>query len=189
VVADLVALLFPASLFENSIPRELTTGHTSEQNAVVERANRAIMKGVRSSLYHSQLSMSFWAEGVMYIVYKLNRASSRVHDDLTPFEIYTSMNPLYLIFFYLATQSLCTYLISYARIWMQNVVETYSLGYSDESKDYRVWDSTKKQVVTTRDIVFDERAFLQIPKYTELPSLSTASTSQVLINSRYTSTF
>jgi hypothetical protein len=62
VVADLVALLFPASLFENNIPRELTTGHTSEQNAVVERANRTIMKGVRSSLYHSQLSMSFWAE-------------------------------------------------------------------------------------------------------------------------------
>lgn len=63
----------------------------------------------------------------MYIVYTLNGTSSRVHDDLTPFEIYTSINPLYLIFVYLGAQSLCTYLISYARIWMQKVVQTYSL--------------------------------------------------------------
>ena len=50
---------FLAYLSENNIRRELTTSYTPEQNAVVERANRTIMEGVRSSLYHSQLPMSF----------------------------------------------------------------------------------------------------------------------------------
>ena len=50
---------FLAYLSNNNIRRELTTSYTPEQNAVVERANRTIMEGVRSSLYHSQLPMSF----------------------------------------------------------------------------------------------------------------------------------
>lgn len=55
------------------------------------------------------------------------------------------------------------------------------VGYSEESKGYRVWDSAKKLMVTTRDLVFDEKTFLQIPKSTEVSSLNYSSPPQILI--------
>ena len=168
-------------LSDNNIRRELTTSYTPEQNAVAERSNRTIMEGVRSSLYHSQLPMSFWAEAVVYIVYTLNRTCSRVHGDTTPFELYTGIKPSLShmrpfgcpVFVYIPAQ-------------LQKKLDAKSrrgifVGYSEESKAYRVWDFDKKQVVTTRDLIFDETAFLQIPKSNEVPTITSSSSSPVLI--------
>ena len=168
-------------LSDNNIRRELTTSYTPEQNAVAERSNRTIMEGVRSSLHHSQLPMSFWAEAVVYIVYTLNRTCTRVHGDKTPFELYTGIKPSLShmrpfgcpVFVYIPAQ-------------LRKKLDAKSrrgifVGYSEESKAYRIWDSAKKQVVTTRDLIFDEAAFLQIPKSTEVPSITSSSPSQVLI--------
>lgn len=173
--------VFLKYLSENNIRRELTTSYTPEQNDVAERSNRTIMEGVRSSLYHSQLPMSFWAEAVVYIVYTLNRTCSRVHGDKTPFELYTCIKPSLShmrpfgcpVFVYIPAQ-------------LRKKLDAKSrrgifVGYSEESKAYRIWDSAKKHVVTTRDLIFDETAFLQIPKSTEVPSITSSSPSQVLI--------
>ena len=173
---------FNAYLSENHIRRELTTSYTPEQNVVAERANRTIMEGVRSSLYHSQLPLSFWAEAVVYIVYTLNRTCSRVHGDTTPFELYTGIKPSLShlrpfgcpVFIHISTQ-------------LRKKLDAKSqkgifLGYFEESKAYKIWDSEKKQIVTTRDLVFDESALLQTPKSTEIPLLnSSPSIPQVLI--------
>ena len=108
--------VFSAYLSENNIRRELTTSYTPEQNVVVERANRTIMEGVRSSLYYSQLPMSFWAEAVVYIVYTFNRTCSRVHGAHTPFELYTGLKPsLSLIYVLSAVQFSSTFQIIFAR--------------------------------------------------------------------------
>ena len=139
------------------------------------------MEGVRSSLYHSQLSMSFWAEAVVYIVYTLNRTCSRVHGDKTPFELYTGIKPS---LSHMRPFGCPVYV--YIPAPLRKKLDAKSrrgifLGYSEESKAYRIWDSTKKQVVTTRDLIFDETAFLQIPKSTEVPSITSSSPPQVLI--------
>ena len=172
---------FLTYLSENNIRRELTNSYTPEQNVVAERANRTIMEGVRSSLYHSQLPLSFWAEAVVYIVYTFNRTYSRVHGNHTPFELYTSIKP-----------SLshhrpfgCPVYVNIP-VQLRKKLDAKSrqgifVGYAEESKGYRVWDSTKHQIVTTRDLVFDERAFLQIPKTSAVLPLTSSSPSPVLI--------
>ena len=120
---------FTAYLSENHIRRELTTSYTPEQNAVAERANRTIMEGVRSSLYHSQLPLSFWAEAVVYIVYTLNRTCSRVHGDLTPFEMYTGIKPsLSLIYDHSVVLFLSTFPLNSERNLMPRVVRGYLWG-------------------------------------------------------------
>ena len=172
---------FSTYLSDNNIRMELTTSYTPEQNSVVERANRTIMEGVRSSLYHSQLPLSFWAEAVVYIVYTLNRTCSRVHGIHTPFELYTGIKPS---LSHLRPFGCPVYV--YIPDQLRKKLDAKSrrgifLGYSEESKGYRVWDSTKKQVITTRDLVFDESAFLQIPKTSVDLPLPTSSPSQVLI--------
>ena len=172
---------FLAYLSENNIRRQLTTSYTPEQNAVAERANRTIMEGVCSSLYHSQLPMSLWAEVVVYIVYTLNRTCFRVHGDLTPFELYTGIKPSVShlrpfgcpVFIHIPTHLR-------KKLDAKSRQGTF-VGYFEESKGYRVWDSVKKQIVTTRDIVFDEHAFLHIPKSTDMPSITSSPTPQVLI--------
>ena len=172
---------FSTYLSDNNIRRELTTSYTPEQNAVVERANRTIMEGVRSSLYHSQLSMIFWAEAVVYIVYTLNRTCTRVHGSHTPFELYTGIKPS---LSHLRPFGCPVYI--YIPAQLRKKLDAKSrrgifLGYSEENKGYRVWDSAKQQVVTTRDLVFDEKAFLQAPKSSTIPPLITSPSSQVLI--------
>ena len=168
-------------LSDNAIRRELTASYTPEQNAVAERANRTIMEAVRSSLYHSQLPMSFWAEAVVYVVYTLNRTCTRVHGDKTPFELYTGFKPSLShmhpfgcpVFIYIPAQ-------------LRKKLDAKSrrgvfVGYSEESKAYIVWDSVKKQVITTRDVIFDETACLHNSNSPEVPSLPSSSPSQVLI--------
>ena len=166
---------FSAYLSENNIRRELTTSYTPEQNAVVERANRTIMEGVRSSLYYSQLPMSFWAEAVVYIVYTLNRTCSRVHGDHTPFELYTGLKPS---LSHLRPFGCPVFIHIPDHLRKKLDVKCRQgifVGYSEESKAYRVWDSDKRQVVTTRDVVFDEQAFLQIPKSAAVLSITSPS--------------
>ena len=172
---------FSKYLSENNIRRELTTSYTPEQNVVVERENQTIMEGVRNSLYYSQLPMSFWAEVVVYIVYTLNRTCSRVHGDNTPFELYTGLKPS---LSHLRPFGCPVFIHILAHLRKKLDVKCRRgifVGYSEESKAYRVWDSTKRQVVTTRDIVFDEQAFLQIQKSAEMPSVNSAPPPQVLI--------
>ena len=172
---------FSTYLSENNIRRELTTSYTPEQNAVVERANRTIMEGVRSSLYYSQLPMSFWAEAVVYIVYTFNRTCSRVHGAHTPFELYTGLKPS---LSHLRPFGCPVFIHIPDHLRKKLDVKCRKgvfVGYSDESKAYRVWDSDKQQVITTRDLVFDEHAFLKIPTTSEVPSITTTSPPQVLI--------
>lgn len=141
--------VFLRYLSNNNIRRELTTSYTPEQNAVVERSNRTIMEGVRSSLYHSQLPLSFWAEVVVYIVYTLNGTCSRVHGQQTPFELYTCIKPS---LSHLRPFGCPVYV--YIPAQLRKKLDAKSrcgifVGYSNESKGYRVWDPTKKQVGTT----------------------------------------
>ena len=131
---------FSAYLSDNHIRRELTTSYTPEQNVVVERANRTIMEGVRSSLYYSQLPMTFWAEAVVYIVYTLNRTCSRVHGTHTPFELYTGLKPS-LSHLRPFGCPVFIHIPDHLRKKLDvKCSEGIFVGYSEESKAYRVWD-------------------------------------------------
>ena len=125
--------------------------------------------------------MSFWAEAVVYIVYTLNRTCTRVHGIHTPFKLYTGIKPS---LSHLRPFGCPVYV--YIPDQLRKKLDAKSrkgifLGYSEESKGYRVWDSAKQQVVTTRDLVFDENAFLNNPKSSTNPPLTSSPSSHVLI--------
>jgi hypothetical protein len=99
-----------------------------------------------------------------------------------PLSFTQDLNHLSLIYVLLAVQFSFTFQITYARSSIDvKCRKGIFVGYSEESKAYRVWDSDKRQVVTTRDLVFDEQAFLKIHTSTEVPSLTSHSPPQVLI--------
>jgi hypothetical protein len=152
--------VFDKFLADNFIKRELTAPYTLEQNAVVERDNRTVMEGVRSSIYQAKIDVSFWTEAVIYIVYTLNRTGTRLLGNYTPYELFTGnkpsvshMKPFGCPVYFMIPDKL--------RKKLEPKVRTgIFLGYSDETKGYRVWDNQKTQVVISHDITFDEEKLI-----------------------------
>lgn len=171
---------FRAYLLDRHIRHETTTPYTPQQNGVAERENRTIMEGVRSCLHHSRLSFKFWAEAVSYIVYTLNRTSTRLLDDFTPYEAWTDqipsvshMRPFGCLCYIHVPDALRKKLDPKSRRGL-------FMGYADNSKAYRVWDIEKKTVVLSRDVHFDERSFQDSDQSSQASSSSQNSASDFI---------
>ena len=57
------------------------------QNGLAERMNRTIVESARSMMFHSNLSVNFWAEAVNTAVYLKNRSP------ITPYECLFNRKP------------------------------------------------------------------------------------------------
>ena len=134
---------FDQYLAAHSIRREYTAPYTPEQNFVVERENRTVMEGVRSCLHQARINIRFWAEAVQYLVYTLNRTGTRILSDYTPFEAYFGVPPSVS---HLRPFGCPTYVHIPApsrRKLDPKAQQGIFVGYSDESKAFRIWISTK----------------------------------------------
>lgn len=70
---------------EAGIVRHYTAPYTPQQNnGVVERRNRTIMKMPRSFLKGKDLLAMFWGEAVRHAVYVLNRLPTRAFTHMKP---------------------------------------------------------------------------------------------------------
>ena len=67
------------------IHHEQTVPKTPEQNNVVERMNRTLVKSVRSMLADAHLPHKFWAEALSTAVYLCNRSSTKAVSGKTPY--------------------------------------------------------------------------------------------------------
>ncbi len=147
-------------LAENGIQHQLTVAYTPQQNGVAERMNRTIMDLVRSMLHSSGLPKEFWGEAVATAVYIRNRVSSQTLPvGTTPYHRWMGKSPD----------------LSYIRIfgckcWFvipkihTNKLDRRSkpgimLGYSTQSKGYKIWDTEAQTIIVSRDVKFDESSF------------------------------
>ncbi|CAL9094550.1 unnamed protein product [Musa textilis] len=142
---------------ENGIQRELIAPYTPEQNDVAERKNRTVIEMTRSLLKGKHLSNQFWSEAVATAVYLLNISPTKVVMNQTSFEAWYGIKPSvsYIRIF-------CC--IAYALVNLQNhhkldeKSEKYILiGYSLQSKAYRLYNLVSGKVIIDRNVVFDER--------------------------------
>ena len=143
---------------ENDIHRELTIPYTPEQNGVAERKNRTVVEMARSLLKGKHLPNQFWAEAVATAVYLLNISPTKAVMNRTPFEAWYGMKPSVRhlrIFGYIA----------YALVNSQNhhkldekSEKCILIGYSLQSKAYRLYNPVSGKVIINRNVMFDERA-------------------------------
>ena len=77
----------------NGIQRQLTVRHTPLQNGVAEKKNRTIEEMKRRMLKGKGLPNKFWAETVKTATYILNRFSTKVVRNQTPFEAWHKRKP------------------------------------------------------------------------------------------------
>ncbi|UYV61249.1 hypothetical protein LAZ67_1004106 [Cordylochernes scorpioides] len=75
------------------IVHELTAPYTPEQNGISERNNRTIVESARCLLHGRKMPLELWAEAVNTAVYLLNRCTTKVLGNSTPYEIWYKRKP------------------------------------------------------------------------------------------------
>lgn len=144
---------FEDFLRSEGIQHQLSVEYTPEQNGVAERRNRTFLDMARCMLLQSGLPPKFWAEAVLTATYLRNRCPSRSLNGETPHKIWTGKIPTAAHFQIFGTKG---YMLNKANKgkFDQRSIECIFVGYSTESKAYRLWDSKSQKIRRSRDVKF-----------------------------------
>lgn len=146
---------------KEGIKRQLTVSRSPQQNGVAERKNRTIVEMARSMLKGKNLPNILWAEAVHTAAYILNRSPTKAVRSKTPYEAWTGRKPQVsnLKVFGCPAYSLNK---SPSKDKFDEKGEKFLfVGYSDESKGYRLINPVNKKLVVARDVIFDEMTVLE----------------------------
>ena len=156
---EYISLEFKSYLQEHGIQHQLTVAYTPQQNGVAERMNRTLLDCVRSLIHTAQLDKNFWAEALSTAVHIRNRVTSRsLPHNTTPYQRWMGKIPdlSYLRVF----GCKCWFVIPKARVKKLDArsKEGLMMGYSNQSKGYKIWDIEASKLIISRDVTFDERS-------------------------------
>ena len=128
---------------EKGIKHEFSTTYTPEQNGVVERKNRTLIEMARSMLDEYKVSDSFWAEAINTACHASNRLYCHRFFNKTPYELLNGRKPN--ISYFRVFGCKCYILRKGSRLskFQSKCDEGFLLGYSSNSKAYRVHNKSK----------------------------------------------
>ncbi|GJW83876.1 ribonuclease H-like domain-containing protein [Tanacetum coccineum] len=138
------------------IKREYSNARTPQQNGVAERKNRTLIEAARTMLADSFLPNTFWAEAVSTACYVLNRVLVTKPHNKTPYELLTGKLPIisYIRPFGCHVTILNT--IDHLGKFAGKSDEGFLVGYSLQSKAFRVYNLETKRVEENLHITFLE---------------------------------
>jgi hypothetical protein len=151
---------FEDYLKSKGIHHELAVPNSPQKNGVAEQINRTLMESARCMIAHAKLPDRYWEEAVATAAYLRNRLPTKAFKEkTTPFERWYERKP-----------NLCHLKI----FWMhgfahipgsqrnkmsKKTIKLRFVGYSSQSKGYRLIDDETGKVVIRRDVVFNEEDF------------------------------
>lgn len=144
-------------LESRGIQRETTAPYTPEQNGKSERDNRTIIESARTMLLAKDLPPTLWAEATNTAVYIMNRTSKSAAGDITPYELWVGKQPSLdhiRIFGSEAYMHIPKQLTTKFDAKSKRVI---LVGYARDSTNYRLYDPVTKKVLTSRDVIFNEK--------------------------------
>ncbi|GJS67303.1 retrovirus-related pol polyprotein from transposon TNT 1-94 [Tanacetum coccineum] len=141
---------------EEGIEHQTSTPRTPEQNGVVERRNRTLVEAARTMLSASKLPLSFWAEAVATACYTQNRSIIISTHGKTTYHIINDRKP--------SIKHLHIFgCICYITRDGENLDKMKEkgdpcvmVGYSTQSKGYRVYNKRTRLIAESIHIKFDE---------------------------------
>lgn len=149
---------FHAFLASKGIAHQCTVPYTPQQNGKAERFNRTVMEMARCMLKGKGLPNKFWMEALQCSNYVLNRCPKKALQKYgrTPFEMWTGRKPSVKGFKVFGC-------LSYALVPQHQrgklddkAVRCIFVGYSSESKGYRLYHPGTQKILTSRDVTFAE---------------------------------
>ena len=151
---------FDIYLQSRGIHHELSAPYSPAQNGVAERFNRTLMESARTMMAQAGLSEHYWAEAVATAAYLRNRVPTRSLKKTTPYEKWYGRKPD--LSHIRVFGCMC-----YAYIPDTNRKGKLSkkadkrccIGYSLQTKGYRLFDEGTSKVLVRRDVIFNEVDF------------------------------
>ncbi|GJR19185.1 retrovirus-related pol polyprotein from transposon TNT 1-94 [Tanacetum coccineum] len=145
-----------AYLKEEGIEHQTSTPHTSEQNDVDERRNHTLVEAARTMLSASKLPLFFWVEAIATACYTQNRSIIILTHKKTSYHIINDRIP--------SIRHLHIFsCICYLTIDGENLDKMKEkgdpcvlVGYSTQSKGYRVYNKRTRLIVESIHLLIDE---------------------------------
>ncbi|KAI3715061.1 hypothetical protein L6452_22027 [Arctium lappa] len=141
---------------EKGIERQYSAPRTPQQNGVAERRNRTLIEAARSLLAYSKLPITFWAEAVNTACYVQNRVLVVKPKNKTPYELLTKRKPF--IGFFKPFGCPCTILNTKSHLgkFDSKADDGFLVGYSSQSKAYRVFNSSSRIIEESDNVICNE---------------------------------
>nr|GEV80606.1 retrovirus-related Pol polyprotein from transposon TNT 1-94 [Tanacetum cinerariifolium] len=146
---------------------ETSTARTPEQNGVVDRRNRTLVEAARTMLSAVKVPLFFWAEAIATTSFTQNRSLVIPRHEKTPYHIINGRKPSVKFFHIFA--SLC-YIVRVGEN-LNKIKEKGDacifVGYSTQSRSYRVFNKRTRVIAETIHVNFDELHLMASDHVTE----------------------
>ncbi|GJT02846.1 putative ribonuclease H-like domain-containing protein [Tanacetum coccineum] len=138
------------------ILRQYSVARTPQQNGVAERRNRTLIEAARTMLADSKLPTTFWAEAVNTACYVQNRVLVVKPHNKTPYELFHGRTPTLSFMRPFGYPVTILNTIDHLSRFNGKADEGFFVGYSLNSKAFRVFNSRTKIVEKNLHIRFSE---------------------------------
>nr|GEV63984.1 putative ribonuclease H-like domain-containing protein [Tanacetum cinerariifolium] len=138
-----------------------TMPRTPQQNGVVERRNRTLVKAARTMMIFSKASMFLWVEVVATTCYTQNRSLIHTHHHKTPYELVHNKKPN--LTFFRVFGALCYPTNDSEDLGkLQPIADTgIYVGYAPSMKGYRIYNKRTRRIMETIHASYQIR-FMQL---------------------------
>ncbi|GJT13284.1 putative ribonuclease H-like domain-containing protein [Tanacetum coccineum] len=141
---------------KKGILRQYSVARTPQQNGVAERRNRTLIEAARTMLADSKLPTTFWAEAVNTACYVQNRVLVVKPHNKTPYELFHGRTPTLSFMRPFGCPVTILNTIDHLGKFDGKADEGFFVGYSLNSKAFRVFNSRTRIVEENLHIRFSE---------------------------------
>ncbi|GKD33739.1 retrovirus-related pol polyprotein from transposon TNT 1-94 [Tanacetum coccineum] len=133
-----------------------TVLRTLQQNSIVERWNRTLVKAARIMLIFSKALMFLWAEAVATACYTQNRSLIHTRHNKTPYELVHDKKPD--LTFFRVFGALCYPTNDSEDLGKLQPTADIGIfvGYAPSRKGYRIYNKRTRRIMETIHVQFDE---------------------------------
>ncbi|GJS44749.1 putative ribonuclease H-like domain-containing protein [Tanacetum coccineum] len=138
------------------IKREFSVARTPQQNGVAERKNKTLIEAARTMLADLKLPTTFWAEAVNTACYVQNRVLVIKPQNKTPYELFLGRKPALSFMRPFGCPVTILNTIDHLGKFDGKANEGFFVGYSTNSKAFRVFNSRTRIVEENLHVQFSE---------------------------------
>ncbi|GJT24041.1 putative ribonuclease H-like domain-containing protein [Tanacetum coccineum] len=137
-----------------SIKREFSVARTPQQNEVEERKNRTLIEAIRTILVDSKLPTTFWAKAVNTACYDQNKVLVIKPRNKTPYKLFLGRKPALSFMRPFGCPVTILNTLDHLGKFDGNADEGFFVGYSTNSKAFRVFNSRTRIVEENMHVKF-----------------------------------